>query len=86
MTLLHCGIAFETRPVRLTDETRLAVLPSTRRDDGFRVPGALQLPEGDDPLAVPIPDDIAAIRRADRALSLQWRMYLWPCYSPCRGR
>ena len=51
------------------------VLP-TSPSGQFRQPveGELQLDSA--PLAVPLPDDIAAIRRSDPALGLAWRFYI----------
>ena len=62
------------------DKERLNILPSHRRQDGFFEPVDVELSTAlstDDRLvAVPIPQDIAAIRAADSALSLDWRLYM----------
>lgn len=42
----------------------------------FRKPVAGSLPTDGTPLALPLPDDIAAIRRTDGALSLTWRLFM----------
>lgn len=65
-------------PPRTWNPSRMHILPAIRRVDGFQEPmetGAA-LPLDGAPLAVPIPDDIAAIRASDGALSLAWRFYL----------
>ncbi|MDQ3248985.1 MAG: hypothetical protein M3Q45_07200 [Chloroflexota bacterium] len=51
------------------------VLPTAPMGD-FRQPIEQTLPLDGTPLAVPIPDDIAAIRRVDSELGLAWRFYL----------
>jgi predicted GNAT superfamily acetyltransferase len=58
------------------DAAALYVLPSQANATGFLMPGDTALPLDGRPLAVPIPDDIGAVRRADQALSLAWRFYL----------
>lgn len=50
----------------------LHVLESLPAGD-FRAPPEAPLPLDGAPLALPIPEDIAALRRADRTLSLAWR-------------
>lgn len=45
----------------------------SRAAGAFRAPSDESLSFDGAPLALPIPDDIAALRRADRALSLAWR-------------
>lgn len=54
----------------------LMILPSATNAAGFLTPGPPDLVADGRPLAVPIPEDIAAIRRADPALSMAWRLYL----------
>jgi predicted GNAT superfamily acetyltransferase len=54
----------------------LDILPSQINVAGFDVPSETTLAHDGRPLAVPIPSDIGAIRRADRDLSLAWRFYL----------
>ena len=51
------------------------VLPTTPSGD-FRQPVESDLRLDGAPLAVPIPDDIAAIRSADKPLALAWRLYV----------
>ena len=62
------------------DKERLTVLPSNQRQDGFLEPVDVELSTEfytkDQLIALPIPDDIAAIRSADSALSLDWRLYM----------
>ena len=69
----------DDRPARRAwNSDAMQILPATRRADGFQEPtetGAA-LPLDGAPLAVPIPDDIAAIRAADGELALAWRFYL----------
>lgn len=50
----------------------LATVPS----GSFMAPVELELHPDGAPIALPIPDDISAIRRADAELSLAWRMYM----------
>lgn len=62
-------------PAHMTAQERfpgLHVLQS-RPAGEFRAPPEDALPLDGAPLALPLPDDIAALRRADRALSLAWR-------------
>jgi predicted GNAT superfamily acetyltransferase len=54
----------------------LEILPSSTNAAGFATPGDPAFVGEGRPLAVPIPSDIAAIRRTDRELSLAWRFYL----------
>ncbi len=63
-------------PPRTWDPAQMHILPVSRRTDGFQAPVETMLPLDGAPLAAPIPDDIAAIRAADSALSLAWRFYL----------
>lgn len=51
------------------------VLPTAAAGD-FRQPIEQMLTLDGAPLAVPIPDDIAAIRRTDSELGLAWRLYV----------
>jgi predicted GNAT superfamily acetyltransferase len=64
------------RPTQSWDVSTLHLLPATMGTTGFVVPGDPSLPLDGRPLAVPLPDDIAAIRRRDAALGLAWRLYL----------
>ncbi|MCS6827558.1 MAG: hypothetical protein NZ553_13165 [Caldilinea sp.] len=57
---------------RLPEETY--VIPTTAGGTHFRAPVEMELPLDGRPLALPIPDDIAAIRRLDPALGMAWRM------------
>ncbi|HRW07897.1 MAG TPA: hypothetical protein P5121_22500 [Caldilineaceae bacterium] len=52
------------------------VLPSTRNAAGFLCPGAAGCALEAPTIAVPIPEDIAAVRRSDPALGHEWRMYM----------
>ena len=54
----------------------LEILPSSENEAGFATPGEPTFVGDGRPLAIPIPSDIAAIRRSDRELSLAWRIYL----------
>jgi predicted GNAT superfamily acetyltransferase len=60
----------------LWEQEILEILPSHSSTAGFAIPGDPAFSGDGRPLAVPIPDDIAAIRRSDRELSLAWRFYL----------
>lgn len=53
----------------------LQVLPTTQAG-AFRAPVDRLPPLDGAPLALPLPDDIAALRRGDRALALAWRHWL----------
>ncbi len=53
----------------------LQVLPTAPSGE-FRQPMEVALKLDGAPLAVPIPDHIGAIRRADRALGMAWRLYV----------
>lgn len=64
------------RPTRTWDAAGLQVLPVTTDAAGFAVPGDPTLALDGRPPAVPIPDDIAAIRRRDPLLGQAWRLYL----------
>jgi predicted GNAT superfamily acetyltransferase len=54
----------------------LAILPSRINAAGFASPITPTLPNDGRPVAVPVPSDIGAIRRADHELSMAWRLYL----------
>ena len=54
----------------------LYVLPSTLTADGFRQPTETDVPVAGAPLAIPVPDDIGAIRRTDPELGKAWRLYM----------
>lgn len=64
------------RPTPSWDAAALEILPAATNAAGFAVPADPAPALDGRPLAVPIPDDIAAIRRADPALSRAWRLYL----------
>ena len=51
------------------------ILPSTRNEDGFLRPVDSPLSMDSAAIAVPVPDDIAAVRRLDPQLGHAWRMY-----------
>lgn len=53
---------------------KLYVIPTQASGSSFRAPVEAELPLDGRPLALPIPDDIAAIRRGDPALGMAWRM------------
>jgi predicted GNAT superfamily acetyltransferase len=73
----HVLRKLEAQPTHATWEPEiLAILPSQLNDAGFATPGTPRLPNDGRPLAVPIPNDIAAIRRVDSELSMAWRLYL----------
>jgi predicted GNAT superfamily acetyltransferase len=63
----------------------LEILPSRNNAAGFTTPDEPGLSGEGRPLAVPIPDDIAAIRRSDRELSLAWRFYLREVFEEAFG-
>lgn len=65
-----------TSPQRTWQPAILEILPTHLNAAGFPVPEEVTLASDGRPLAVPIPGDITAIRRADRELSLAWRFYL----------
>ncbi|MEZ4862348.1 MAG: hypothetical protein R3C14_13615 [Caldilineaceae bacterium] len=58
------------------DLASLHRLSTAAAPNGFRQPGAVTVPATGAPLAVPIPDDIGAIRRTDPALGHAWRLYI----------
>lgn len=64
------------RPTHAWDGAMLQLLPATLDARAFAVPGDPALAFDGRGLAVPIPDDIAAIRRADPDLARAWRLYL----------
>ena len=55
---------------------RLQILPTRSTTAGLSAPGDTQPALDGAPLAVPIPDDIGAIRTADPALGMAWRLYM----------
>lgn len=58
------------------DYQGLQVLPSTLTSDNFRAPVETEVLVTGAPLAVPVPDDIGAIRRTDPELGKVWRLYM----------
>lgn len=64
------------RGIPQADYADLQVLPSTLTDNGFRQPGETAVPANGAPLAVPVPEDIGAIRRTDPELGKVWRLYM----------
>jgi predicted GNAT superfamily acetyltransferase len=58
------------------DFSAMHFLPAQMREDGFLQPVEQPLALDGRPLAAPLPDDIGAIRRQDRELSLAWRFYM----------
>jgi predicted GNAT superfamily acetyltransferase len=58
------------------DPAILNVLPSRRRENGFLEPLETTPITADLPIALPIPENIAAIRATDGGLSMAWRMYM----------
>lgn len=54
----------------------LVVLPTEASGADFQAPVEVDLPLDGRPVALPIPEDIAAIRRTDRALGMAWRLYV----------
>lgn len=64
------------RPTPDWDVSTLSLLPAASGEAGFILPGDPALTLDGRPLAVPVPDDIAAIRRSDPRLGLAWRLYL----------
>ena len=64
----------------------LQVLPSALSgDDDFRVPVEAIVPMTGDPIAVPVPDDIGAIRRTDPELGKVWRHYMRDIFEAAFG-
>ncbi|MCX6050546.1 MAG: hypothetical protein NT075_36095 [Chloroflexi bacterium] len=62
-------------PSKPSEAKQRQVLPTGPSGD-FRQPLAVQPTFDGSALAVPLPDDITAMRRADQALGLAWRFYL----------
>ena len=63
----------------------LQVLPSTCSGDDFRAPVEAAVPSTGDPIAVPVPDDIGAIRRTDPELGKVWRLYMREVFEAAFG-
>jgi predicted GNAT superfamily acetyltransferase len=68
--------ATRPRPTPGWDPAALIVPPITNAPSGFARPVDQEIVLDGRPIAVPLPDDIAAIRRADVELALAWRLYL----------
>ena len=51
-------------------------MPTVASGSNFRAPADGELSLDGRPLALPIPDDIAAIRRSDAALGMAWRLFM----------
>lgn len=58
------------------DANGLTILPSKRNSDGFNVPLKAEPLFNGSHVAVPLPNDIAAIRKANGELALMWRLYV----------
>lgn len=58
------------------DWTGCQVLPTVRTENGFSQPLESPLRFEEAAVAVPVPDDIGAIRRSDPGLGHLWRMYM----------
>lgn len=58
------------------DKSALHIAPTTVTDSGRLAPVEADLTLDGRPLAVPLPDDISALRRQDPELSLAWRFAL----------
>lgn len=54
----------------------LRILPTVTAPAGYRAPAATPSSLDGAPLAIPIPDDIGAIRVADAALGMEWRLFM----------
>lgn len=83
----RCEIDWHLNDVRVVAAARSQPIPQQWEATGlhrvptvaagqFRQPIAGNLPLDGTPLALPIPTDIAAMRRADAALSMEWRMFM----------
>lgn len=72
-------VARDLQPMRQMAQwqtLRMEVLPVTRTGQGQIAPADCAPVLDGRPLAVPVPDDIAGLRRADPALGLAWRFAL----------
>lgn len=58
------------------DSAAMQVLPTTQTASGLPQPRATKLQLDGTTIALPLPDDVAAIRRQDRALLLEWRLFV----------
>lgn len=73
------------RDVGLTEYRQLQVLPSHLNSRGFRQPIEANIAHTGAPIAVPVPDDIGAIRRADAELGKTWRLYMREAFETIFG-
>jgi len=73
------------RDVGLTDYPHLYVLPSKLNEQGFRQPREATISITGAPIAVPVPDDIGAIRRSDPELGKAWRLYMREAFETIFG-
>jgi predicted GNAT superfamily acetyltransferase len=64
------------RPTPTWDLSTMHILPTRSSRQGDLQPAEAPLLLDGRPIAVPLPDDISAIRRSDRELSLAWRYYM----------
>lgn len=62
------------REPRSTPPADMQLLPTIASGSGFRAPVDVEPVLDGRPVAVPIPDDIAAIRRTDAGLGMAWRL------------
>jgi predicted GNAT superfamily acetyltransferase len=58
------------------DLAAVQVLPTSQTTGDLPAPGAYLLRLDGTPVALPLPDDVGAIRRRDGALLLEWRLFL----------
>jgi predicted GNAT superfamily acetyltransferase len=63
----------------------LQVLPTKATSNGLRQPVNVTFPCHSATVAVPLPDDIGAIRRQDQALGLAWRFYIRQLFETAFG-
>ena len=67
------GRRTETPSLKVPDPL---ILPAEVTGRGLQAPLDVELALDGTPLAVPIPDDIGAIRRSDASLGMAWRLYM----------
>ena len=58
------------------DTTAMQILPTTQTAPGLAAPGPYHLLLDGRPIALPLPADVAALRRQDKALLVAWRLFL----------
>ncbi len=73
------------RDVALVEYVKLQVLPSHLDRNGFRQPIEASITVTGAPIAVPVPDDIGAIRRTDPELGKAWRLYMRAAFETIFG-